>query len=87
MKLMDRLFNEVKRRGATTFEVTEEANSRFLDAMTERIGDSVFASGNCATSRSYYFNPQGEATLLRPTTTKSAIRLACEFPLSDYRIA
>jgi cation diffusion facilitator CzcD-associated flavoprotein CzcO len=87
MKLMDRLFSEVNRRGATTFEVTEEANSRFLDAMTERIGDSVFVSGNCATSRSYYFNPQGEATLLRPTTTKSAVRLASEFPLSDYRIA
>ena len=84
---MDRLFSEVKRRGATTFEVTEEANSRFLDEMTERIGDSVFVAGNCATSRSYYFNPQGEATLLRPTTTKAAIQQASEFPLSDYRIA
>ena len=87
MTLMDRLFGEVKRRGATTFEVTEEANSRFLDTMTERIGDSVFVAGNCASSRSYYFNPQGEATLLRPTTTKSAIKQAAEFPLSDYRIA
>ena len=27
------------------------------------------------------------ATLLRPTTTKSAIKQAAEFPLSDYRIA
>ena len=87
MRLMGRLFGEIKRRGAQTFEVTEAANSRFLDAMTERIGDSVFVAGNCATSRSYYFNPQGEATLLRPTTTKAAIRLASEFPLSDYKIA
>ena len=87
MRLMGRLFGEIKRSGAHTFEVTEEANSRFLDTMTERIGDSVFVAGNCATSRSYYINPQGEATLLRPTSTKSAIRLASEFPLSDFKIA
>ena len=34
--------------------------------MTELLDDSVFYHGNCATSRSYYFNPSGEATLLRP---------------------
>jgi cation diffusion facilitator CzcD-associated flavoprotein CzcO len=84
MRLMERLFGEIQRRGADTFEVTEEANSRFLDAMTERIGDTVFVAGNCATSNSYYFNPQGEATLLRPVSTKSAIRQASEFPLTDY---
>jgi cation diffusion facilitator CzcD-associated flavoprotein CzcO len=86
MRLMNRLFGEVKRRGAETFEVTEEANSRFLDQMTERIGDSVFAVGNCATSRSYYYNPQGEATLLRPVSARAAIAEASEFPLSDYTI-
>ena len=68
MRHMDRLFGEVKRRGASTFEVTEEANTRYLDRMTELLGDSVWTIGNCATSRSYYFNPSGEATLLRPMT-------------------
>ncbi|KUI02698.1 NAD(P)/FAD-dependent oxidoreductase [Mycobacterium sp. IS-3022] len=87
MRHMDRLFGEVKRRGATTFEVTEEANTRYLDRMTELIGDSVFAVGNCATSRSYYFNPSGEATLLQPVSTRKAIRDASRYPLSDYRIA
>ena len=86
MRHMDRLFGEVRRRGARTFEVTEAANTRFLDEMTEKIGASVFAAGNCATSRSYYFNPQGEATLLRPVTTRSAIRAAEEFPLTDYSL-
>ena len=61
MRHMDRLFAEVKRRGATTFEVTEEANTDYLDRMTELLGDSLFTIGNCATSRSYYFNPSGEA--------------------------
>jgi cation diffusion facilitator CzcD-associated flavoprotein CzcO len=87
MRHMDRLFGEVRRRGATTFEITEDANTRYLDRMTELIGDSVFTVGNCASSRSYYFNPSGEATLLRPMGTRTAIKEASEFPLTDYRIA
>jgi len=87
MRIMDRLFSEVKRRGATTFEVTEDANARFLDTMTDRVADTVFTVGRCAGARSYYFNPHGEATLLRPMTARAAIRQATEFPLSDYRIS
>lgn len=87
MRHMDRLFSEMNRRGATTFEVTEEANTRYLDRMTELIGDSVFVAGNCAGSRSYYFDPKGEATLLRPMSTRKAIKEASQYPLSDYRIA
>ena len=86
MRHMDRLFNEVKRRDADTFEISEAANTEFLDAMTEKLATSVFNAGNCAASRSYYFNPHGEATLLRPTTTRAAIKAAEEFPLSDYLI-
>jgi hypothetical protein len=55
--------------------------------MTELIADSVFSAGNCATSRSYYFNPSGEPTLLRPMSTRAAVRQASEFPLSDYAFA
>jgi cation diffusion facilitator CzcD-associated flavoprotein CzcO len=87
MRHMDRLFTEVKRRGATMFEVTEDANARYLDRMTELLGDSLWTIGNCATSRSYYFNPSGEATLLRPMTTRAAVREASQYPLSDYAFA
>jgi cation diffusion facilitator CzcD-associated flavoprotein CzcO len=87
MRHMDRLFGEVKRRGATTFEVTEEANTCYLDRMTELIGDSVFMAGNCVSSRSYYFDPNGEASLLQPLSTREALKEASQFPLSDYRIA
>jgi cation diffusion facilitator CzcD-associated flavoprotein CzcO len=87
MRHMDRLFAEIKRRGATTFEITEDANTRYLDRMTELMGDSVFTVGNCATSRSYYFNPSGEASLLRPMATRTAIKEASQYPLSDYQIA
>jgi cation diffusion facilitator CzcD-associated flavoprotein CzcO len=87
MRHMDRLFSEVKRRSATTFEVTEDANTKYRDRMTELLGDSLWTIGNCATSRSYYFNPQGEPTLLRPMSTRTAIKEASQYPLSDYQIA
>jgi cation diffusion facilitator CzcD-associated flavoprotein CzcO len=87
MRHMDRLFGEVKRRGATTFEVTEDANTRYLDRMSELIGHSVFIRGNCATSRSFYFDPNGEPNLLRPMPARTAFKEASEFPLSDYQIA
>ena len=55
--------------------------------MTELLGDSLFTTGNCATARSYYFNPAGEPTLLRPSSTETAIREASEFPLTDYQMS
>jgi hypothetical protein len=87
MKHMDRLFTAMRDRGATVFEVTEEANRAFLDRMTDKVGDSVFALGQCATANSYYFNQHGEATLLRPTSTLAAHREAVRFPLDDYAYA
>ncbi|BBY55371.1 NAD(P)/FAD-dependent oxidoreductase [Mycobacterium koreense] len=84
MRHMDRLFSELQDRNADVFEVTEEANTRFLDRMTALLDKSVFYAGDCATSRSYYFNNAGEATLLRPTSTANAVREGSTFPLSDY---
>ncbi len=87
MRHMDRLLGEVQRRGGRTFEVTEQANARFLDQMTELLDDSVFRLGNCVTSRSYWFNHTGEAPLFRPTSVSNAVKEQLRFPLSDYVIA
>jgi cation diffusion facilitator CzcD-associated flavoprotein CzcO len=87
MKHMNRLFTELKRRGGTTFEVTEEANTTFLNRVTENLEDSVFYRGDCSTARSYYFNQHGEAALLRPNSTLTTHRQATRFPLSDYTYA
>ncbi len=86
MRHMDRLFGEVRRRGATTFEVTEDANARFLGRMTELRGDTVLYLGDCSRARSYYFSPNGE-TLLRPTSSRDMVSEQTRFPLSDYAIA
>jgi len=87
MKHMKRLFGEVKERNAATFEVTPQANAEFLERMTAKLTDSVFALGSCSTARSYYFNQHGEAAILRPTSTINAFREASRFPLEDYSYA
>jgi cation diffusion facilitator CzcD-associated flavoprotein CzcO len=90
MRHMDRLLGELQRRGARTFEVTEQANARFLDRMTKLLEDSAFNLGSCATSRSYWFKNhtgKGEAPLFRPTSVRSAVKEQDRFPLSDYAIA
>ena len=84
MKHMDRLFTEIRRQGATTFEVKDPANEEFLGWVTERLDDSVFHLGSCATARSYYFNQHGEAALLRPSSTLNNHKAAVTFPLEDY---
>lgn len=87
MKHLERLFGALAERDAEVFEISEEANARFLDRMTEKVGDTVFALGQCETANSYYFNQHGEATLLRPTSTISAHREAVRFPVEDYLYA
>ncbi|WP_066906685.1 flavin-containing monooxygenase [Millisia brevis] len=87
MRHIERLFGEMRRRGVTGFEVTEEANQRFLDRMTENLSTSVFYAGDCSGSNSYYFNQHGEAVLLRPTSTRAGLKDARTFPLSDYTYA
>ena len=87
MRHMNRLFGELHRQKASTFEITEEANARFLDRMTGLLDDSVFRLGNCATSRSYWFYSSDEAPLFRPTSVRTAVKEQDRFPLSDYQIA
>ena len=85
MRLMERLFAELKRRGADTFEVTEEANARYLDRMTELLGDSLWTLGNCATSRSYYFNPQRRTFAAASDGHLDSNRGSVEFPAERLR--
>ena len=87
MRHLERLFGEVRRRGARTFEVSERADEEFLAHMLERMDDTVFLQGSCATARSYYYTNEGDAVLLRPTSTANARRAAEEFPLEDYEYA
>ena len=87
MRHLERLFGELRRRDARTFEITERADQEFLARMLERMDDTVFVQGSCSTARSYYFTNEGDAVLLRPTSSANARRAAEEFPLENYAYA
>jgi cation diffusion facilitator CzcD-associated flavoprotein CzcO len=87
MRHLERLFAELQRRGAHTFEISERADREFLIHMLERMDDTVFIQGSCATARSYYYTNEGDAVLLRPTSSASARRAVERFPLEDYTFA
>ena len=55
--------------------------------MLARMDDAVFNFGSCATSRSYYYTGEGEAVILRPTSSKSARKAVETFPIGDYELA
>lgn len=83
---IDRLFNELRRRNAATFEISEQANTEFRERMERLQEGTLLHLGDCANSRSYYFGPNGE-TVLRPTTPRAALREQETFPLSNYTFA
>ncbi len=84
---LERVFGELQNRGADTFEISERANAEFLERMLERMDDTVFNLGACSTSRSYYFTNEGDAVILRPTSSRTAHKAAESFPISDYEFA
>ena len=87
MRHLERLFGAVEDRAARTFEISERANAEFLDQMLQRMDDTVFNLGACSTSRSYYFTNEGDAVILRPTSSGAARRAVEQFPIGDYEFA
>lgn len=84
MRHLERLFGELDRRGARTFEIRPEAYDGFLRRMLARMDDTVFNRGSCATARSYYYTNEGDAVILRPTSSRHARRAVERFPIDDY---
>jgi hypothetical protein len=82
MRHMDRLFGELKRRGATTFEVTEDANTKYRDRMTELLGDS----SPSARRRRVFTSISGRADAAAACRRKRRPR-GVAVSASDYQIA
>jgi cation diffusion facilitator CzcD-associated flavoprotein CzcO len=79
-----RVIEAARERGATAVEVREEAADRWTAFAVERLSRSLWHTGSCATSNSYYFDHHGDTPYLRPTTAREAWRAARSFPLDDY---
>ena len=88
MTHIGRLFGELRRKKAATFEVTAEGE-RGLPRPHDRaaLRHGLFYNGNCGPARSYYFNQHGEAAVRPPTSTYNTRREANSFPLTDYQFS
>jgi len=80
-----RLFTHLRSRAATVFEVDRAANDRYVATMRRRRRRSIFDGGDCASANSYYFDPNGEATLLRLSSVAAGMRASKRFPADAYR--
>lgn len=81
-----RCLRQARRAGATTVEITEEANRRYFDSMLSRRRNQVFFRGGCGTANSYYFDRHGDVPFRASPTLEAAWRSA-RFDLADYRFA
>jgi cation diffusion facilitator CzcD-associated flavoprotein CzcO len=79
-----RCLRRARGTGATSVEVTEEANRRYWEEMLARRDRQVFFSGTCSTANSYYFDSHGDAPF-RPATTPEVAWRSAHFDLDDYR--
>jgi cation diffusion facilitator CzcD-associated flavoprotein CzcO len=79
-----RVLREAERREATAVEVAPDAADRWTRFAVERLGRSLWHTGSCATSNSYYFDRHGDTPFLRPTSSTQAWRACRSFPLDDY---
>jgi len=87
MKHMERCLKEYQRRGAESFEATEDAQQKFIEKMRRKGDDTVFAVGSCNSANSYYFDPHGQFSLLRLSSARNGMASARHFPLNAYRFA
>ncbi|GAA2065922.1 NAD(P)/FAD-dependent oxidoreductase [Catenulispora yoronensis] len=84
MRHMARLFGELRRRGAETFEVREEADAEFGERMREAAHGSIYGQAGCAAVNGYYFSPHGDPAIARPSSAWRGLRENASFPLGDY---
>ncbi len=81
-----RCLRQARRTGATSVEVTPDANRRYFESQLSRRKNQVFFRGSCGTANSYYFDHHGDAPFRASPTFEAAWRSA-HFDLGDYRFA
>ncbi len=80
-----RALAHAREHGATSIEVTAEANERYFAEMLRRRSRQVFWQPSCTEANSYYFDDHGDVPL-RPVPTLETVWRSRRFPLADYRL-
>lgn len=79
-----RVITEAMKRGATSAEIRQGPQDRYVKKCRQRQKDSPLFGPSCATSNTYYVNFQGESPL-RPSLYAEMWWENRHFPLSHYR--
>jgi cation diffusion facilitator CzcD-associated flavoprotein CzcO len=87
MTHMDRVLREMRNQGAKCFEVKQAATDDYVASMTRSFHPSLFSLNHCSAAQSYYFDPHGKPSLIRPSSVLRAHKEQASFALSDYLFA
>ena len=87
MRHIARCLVAMQRKRASRFEVDAAKSAEFLARMRRGLRNSVFVRGTCTGANSYYFDPRGEPSLLRPTTVWRAHYEHAHFAIDDYHFS
>jgi cation diffusion facilitator CzcD-associated flavoprotein CzcO len=79
-----RCLRRARETGATSIEVSREANDRYFQTMLGRRDRQIFFQGTCANSNSYYFDSHGDAPFRAASTIETTWRSG-HFNLNDYQ--
>lgn len=83
-RIIVRLITESERQGATMVSVTDEANEKFFEFISERSSNTLMHGKSCADANSYYIDKHGDFGFLRPTTAYQSSRASKNIPMSDF---
>jgi cation diffusion facilitator CzcD-associated flavoprotein CzcO len=79
-----RAITAARERGATSVEVSKEANDRYFQSVLSRMGGTAFFNNHCENANSYYFDARGDAPGLRPNTSVETWWRSGHYPLEHY---
>lgn len=79
-----RVICEVKRRGATKVEISENAVQRYERDEYRRIDNTAFVGAGCAGSNTFWVDEHGDPSLFRPRLGAVGLRRQKTFDLDSY---
>ncbi|MFW0792019.1 flavin-containing monooxygenase [Gordonia sp. CPCC 205333] len=84
MRITTKVIAEAEKRGATSVAVTDEANDRFFDFISERGKETLMHGKACINANSYYIDKHGDFGFLRPTTAYQSTRASKNLRFDDF---
>jgi cation diffusion facilitator CzcD-associated flavoprotein CzcO len=80
-----RCLKEANRRQSTSIEVKQTSHDRYFQKVLKREQNNVMFNNDCTGSNSYYYDKNGDAAYLRPSSGLEMWWSCRRFPLKDYQ--